>query len=131
MAVDEEAFGAVELTGNVRPLSSMGDRSATLDAMLDTYAGALKGTGARKVPNQTSANALLRCATIGSLMPLISAARIADVPVPQTEAIVNLVSSVLGADIGSAGRRLEAIGVEAHNIDDARRIMDAIARGNR
>lgn len=96
---------------------------------IDVYAGALKGEGRRPVPEPDEARALVRCATVGSLAPLVSAARICGVSVPATEAMVTLASAVLGADLDSAGRRLEAMGVTAAGIDDARRTLDAIAKG--
>jgi len=101
------------------------------ETWVTTYAGAARGEGSRPVPDETAASGILRCATIGSLAPLLSAARIADVEVPATEAMVTLASTVLGADIEPAGRRLDAIGVNAGNIDEARRILDSIAGASR
>ena len=66
-----------------------------------------------------------------SLVPLVSAAKLAGIAVPATEAMVTLAGAALGGDLASAGRRLDTIGVTAETIDDARRIMDAIAKGER
>ena len=67
---------------------------------------------------------LLRDAVIGSLVPLASAADVTNHDVPVTKSMITLASAVLDADIASAGRRLETIGISANDIDDARRIMD-------
>lgn len=96
------------------------------DEWLDIHAGAPKGDGSRPIPSHAEAESLLRDATIGSLVPLSSAAKVTGRAVPATEAMIMLASSVLGADIGSAGRRLDAIGIEAGGIDDIRRIMDGM-----
>ena len=58
-------------------------------------------------------------------------ARVAGVDVPTTEAMITLASTVLGADVEPAGRKLDAIGVNAGNLDEARRILDGIAGGQR
>jgi hypothetical protein len=58
---------------------------------------------------------------------LLSAARVADIEAPATEAMITLASTVLGADVEPAGRKLDAIGVNAGNLDEARRILDSIA----
>ena len=97
----------------------------------DRHAGALKGAGGRPVPDFSEAQKIVRCATIGSLVPLVSAARMAGVTVPATEAMVTLAGTVLGAEMSTAGRRLEAIGIDSDHIEDARRLLDAIATGAR
>jgi hypothetical protein len=96
-----------------------------------THAGMGRGEGSRPVPDETAASGIIRCATVGSLAPLLSAARIAGIDVPATESVITLASTVLGADIEPAGRRLDAIGVNAGNIDEARRILDSIAGASR
>jgi len=101
------------------------------DAWVRTHAGAVRGAGARPIPDKKAANILLRDGVIGSLVPLISAARLAGIDVPVTQSMVTLASSILGADVAAAGRRLETIGIEASDIDTARRVMDAIAAGTR
>lgn len=95
------------------------------------HAGAARGAGRRAVPTPKQAAAIVRCATIGSLAPLQSAARVAGIAVPATVAMIELASAVLGADIDSAGRKLESIGISSAEIDDARRILDDIAGGAR
>lgn len=101
------------------------------DQWIDTVAGAAKGEGSRPVPDKAQAEALLRDGVIGSLVPLLSAAKITATPAPMTQAMITLVSSVLGVDIAAAGRRLDTIGITADDIDSARRAMDNIAAGNR
>lgn len=101
------------------------------DAWLNIHAGAERGDGSRPVPDARAAADILRCATIGSLAPMVSAARAASIDTPATEAVITLVSTVLGADIGPAGRKLDAIGIDAGNLDDARRILDSIAGARR
>jgi hypothetical protein len=73
---------------------------------------------------------LLRDGVIGSLAPLISAADLAGVDVPMTRSMVTLASTVLGADVAAAGRRLETIGITANDLDDARKALDALAVGS-
>ena len=70
--------------------------------------GAASGAGSRPVPTQEHAIALVRCAVIGSLVPLISAADIAGVEVPTTRAMVATACAALGGDLMNAGRRLDA-----------------------
>lgn len=96
---------------------------------IDIHAGAASGDGSRPRPSHDHAKRILRDAAIGSLEPLASAGRAAGVPTPLTEAMIRLVSAALGADLAPAGRRLETIGVTTADVDDARRAMDAIARG--
>jgi hypothetical protein len=103
----------------------------SLDDWLDIHAGTTEPAKARPIPSAAQATALVRCATIGSLVPLASAARVAGVEAKTTEAMIALVSSLLGSDIAKAGRRLETIGVTADTIDDARQLSDAIASGAR
>ena len=91
---------------------------------IDQYAGTPKGDGSRPIPQPAEAASLLRDAVIGSLVPLASAAGVAGRDVPVTTSMITLASSVLGADIASAGRRLDTIGIGANDIDDARRIID-------
>ncbi len=91
------------------------------------HAGALKGEGRRPLVDNAQAKALLRDAVIGSLVPLVSAAELADVNVPVTRSMITLASAILGADVASAGRRLDTIGIREGDIDAARASMDAIA----
>ena len=99
-----------------------------VDAWLDIHAGTSKGDGSRPIPSRDEAITLLRDATIGSLVPLSSAAEVAGRAVPVTDAMITLASTILGADIASAGRKLERIGIGADDIDDVRRVMDDIAK---
>ena len=95
----------------------------------DLNAGAGSGDDARPVPDAETAANLVRCAVVGSLVPLVSAARVAGVDVPVTQAMISLSCAVLGGDLLSAGRRLENIGVSADNLEEARRQLEAIAAG--
>lgn len=100
------------------------------DDWIEHQAGTPKGDGSRPIPAPAEAGSLLRDAVIGSLVPLSSAAKITGRAVPVTEAMITTASSVLDADIGSAGRRLETIGIGANDIDDARRIIDHMIQAN-
>lgn len=101
-------------------------------AWLDTGAGAPAGEEARPAPDEALARRLVRCAVIGSLTPLLSAAAVAGTEVPATRAMAVLAQTALGGgDLAHAGRRLDTIGIAAADLDDARRAMDAIARGER
>ena len=102
-----------------------------VDAWLDLHAGAPAGDMARPVPAASDARNLIRCAVIGSLAPLLSAAVVAGVAAPVTRAISTLADAALGDGMAGAGRRLRTIGVDAADLHDARRAMDAIARGER
>lgn len=101
------------------------------DAWIATHAGTLRGQGSRTVPDAPAAKALLRDGVIGSLVPLCSAAELAGVSAPVTQAMITLASAVLGADVAAAGRRLETIGIAAGDIEAARLAMDKIATGAR
>ena len=101
------------------------------DTWIAMVAGAAKGDGGRPIPDQAAAKALLRDGVVGSLVPLLSAAKIAGVDVPVTQSMITLASTVLGADVAAAGRRLDTIGITENDIDSARRAMDAIATGTR
>jgi len=98
----------------------------TADDWIDRYAGAPKGHGSRPIPTAAEATSLLRDGTIGSLVPLASAARVAGQAVPVTDAMITLASSVLDADIASAGRKLETIGIGPGDVEDVRRSIDRL-----
>ena len=98
------------------------------DAWIETFAGAERGAGARPVPDADAARVLMRDGVIGSLAPLASAAERADVPVPQTRALMALVGGVLDADVAAAGRGLHTMGLTG-DTDDIRRVMDALIPG--
>lgn len=100
------------------------------DVWLTSHAGMLKGEAYRPIPDQTEARNLLRDGVIGSLVPLVSAAEIAGLPVPVTSSMITLAGGVLGADVAAAGRRLDTIGIRAQDIDKVRQAMDAIATGH-
>jgi hypothetical protein len=100
----------------------------SLDQWLDIHAGTTEAGKARPIPSAAQATAIVRCATIGSLVPLASAARVAGIEARATEAMVALVSALLGSGIANAGRRLETIGITTGNVDAARQMIDAIAR---
>ena len=93
------------------------------DAWLDMFAGAPSGAGARPVPDRAHATALIRCAVTGSLVPMTSAARIAQVATPATDGMIALASALLGADLATAGRTLGAVGIGG-DIDTARRALE-------
>jgi hypothetical protein len=101
------------------------------EAWIAQFAGAARGEGARPVPDRASARGILRDGVIGSLAPLASAAELAGVAVPQTQALMALVGAVLDADVAAAGRRLESVGISAPNADAARRVFDALTPGGR
>lgn len=103
----------------------------TVEEWVDAHGGALKGDGARPIPGPDEARQVVRCAVIGSLAPLASAARMCGVSVPTTDAMIVLASAILGGDVGSAGRHLQNVGVDVDDVDDARRVLDAIAKGVR
>lgn len=97
---------------------------------IDQYAGSEVGVGARPLPDEAQAQAMIRCAVIGSLVPLTSAARLAGVAVPATQAMIEIARASLGGDLLNAGRRLEAIGIAAGNLDEARKTLEARAKGD-
>lgn len=101
------------------------------DAWIASYAGAVRGEGARPVPDRDAARALLRDGVIGSLVPLVSAADLAGCAVPMTRAMITLTEGVLGADVAAAGRRLDTIGLTSANVDQARRAFDALGNGGK
>lgn len=98
---------------------------------IQVHAGSERGDSSRPVPDQAQSQTLLRDGVIGSLAPLLSAARLTGIDVPVTQSMVTLASSILGADVAAAGRRLDTIGIVESDIDSARRAMDNIAMGQR
>lgn len=98
---------------------------------IHVHAGDARGDARRPVPNRSDAQNLLRDGVIGSLVPLSSAASLAGVSLPVTQSMITLASTLLGADVAAAGRRLDTIGINDSDIDSARRAMDAIATGHR
>ncbi len=98
------------------------------ESWLTAHAGTPSGSGSRPVPDHAEALGLLRCAVAGSLLPLASAARIAALEAPVTQAMITLATTLAGGDL-AGGRRLEAMGVTASSLDETWRALDAIARG--
>jgi opine dehydrogenase len=96
-------------------------------AWLDRFAGKASGAGSRPVPTADATSAIVRDAVVGSLCPLVSAARMISAPTPVTDAMIGLASSVLGADLSTAGRTLGAMGVSAADADSARRQLMQMA----
>ncbi len=96
---------------------------------INAHCGTEMGSGSRPIPSAQDSLALLRDAVTGSLIPLQSAGRLAGVATPATDSLVTLAGALLGRDIAVAGRRLEAMGVTADDRDEARRIMESLARG--
>ncbi|NOE26444.1 hypothetical protein [Ruegeria sp. HKCCD6157] len=99
------------------------------DDWIATYAGAERGAGARPVPDRQAARQLMRDGVLGSLVPLVSAAKLAGLTAPLTESLICMTDRILGADVAASGRRLETIGISAGDVDQARRIFDTIATG--
>ena len=100
------------------------------DSWLDACAGEAAGDYSRPVPSSEEAGNLVRCAVVGSLLPLMSAARIAGVKTPVTRSVAALSEAAMGGGLAAAGRRLESLGMDDCDIDDARRAMDAISEGS-
>ena len=96
---------------------------------INAHCGTEMGSGSRPIPSAQDSLALLRDAVTGSLIPLQSAGRLTDVATPATDSLITLAGALLGRNIAVAGRRLEAMGVTADDRDEARRIMESLARG--
>ncbi len=73
---------------------------------------------------------MIRCAVIGSLAPLISAAAVAGVAVPHTRSLVTLASAALGSDLLTAGRKLETLGIDTDSLEAARRSLETRMQGD-
>ena len=98
------------------------------ETWLDIHAGSASGQGSRPVPDIDVSHAILRDAVIGSLVPLTSVARLAGVATPATDAMIALASSILKADLATAGRKLPAMGIDGTDIDSARRALEQAVR---
>ena len=96
---------------------------------ISTFVGAERGSGARPIPDQQTSRGMMRDGVLGSLVPLVSAGELAGIPSPLTNSLIAMSDRILGADVAAAGRRLEAIGVSAGDVDQARRIFDTIVTG--
>ena len=109
-----------------------GVRNLPADSIwINSFAGSEFGSGSRVVPSPSEAKAIVRCAVTGSLVPLQSAGCIAGVETPVTDSLITLASTALGRELATAGRRLEVMGIGATDKDEARRRMEAIAKGER
>lgn len=97
------------------------------ETWLDRFAGSASGAGSRPIPDASATDAIVRDAVVGSLCPLVSAARLAGVATPTTEAMIGLASSVLKADLSTAGRALGAMGLTATDTDASRRQLMQMA----
>ncbi len=96
------------------------------DEWLDRFAGTMTGTMVRPVPQSNQADDLIRCATMGSLVPLQSAAQLAGLPVPATSAMIELAHQSIGGDLLHAGRRLDNMGFVDTDLDSIRTQLDAM-----
>ena len=96
---------------------------------VNAHAGTPSGSGSRAVPDGVEALRMLRCAVVGSLVPLESSARIAGVETPVTRSMIGVAMTLAGGDLAGSGRRMESIGLAASSLDESRRALDAIARG--
>ncbi|MCY4207670.1 MAG: hypothetical protein OXD29_06925 [Roseovarius sp.] len=140
---ENKTFAALIGSGHRRIIETLAEERANVarafgvrdlpdaDKMIRIHAGALSGTGRREIPERESAMGMLRDGVVGSLAPLVSAAGLANVPVPLTRAMITLAGSVLGADVAAAGRKLSTVGIEAGDINGARAAIDDIATGAR
>jgi hypothetical protein len=102
-----------------------------IETWISDYTGAAKGEDTRPIPNHETARHMLRDGVIGSLVPLCSAAQLAGIAAPQTQAMISLTGAILDADVAASGRRLEMMGITADTLDEARRIFDALTPGGR
>lgn len=92
-------------------------------AWIQSVAGGDAPSDTRRVPGPAGAEAAVREGVLGSLVPLISAARLAGVPVPTTQSVVQTAAAALGADLASAGRTLEGIGFARAGTEAVRRAV--------
>ena len=110
---------AVATRWGVRNLPSTGE-------WLDQFAGTINGNTIRPVPDKIQADNMIRCATIGSLVPLQSAAQLAGIPVPATSAMIELAHQSIGGDLLHAGRRLDSMGFAYADLDNIRTQLDTM-----
>lgn len=106
------------------------DLPATQD-WIEEVAGGDAPVDTRPVPDLDSADAIIRRGTLGSLVPLASAGRLAGVPTPSTSALIQTVSALLDVDLASAGRTLEGIGFGGADPDAVRRAVGVGGGGGR
>ncbi len=100
-----------------------------LDEHLEIQAGRESGTGSRPVPGGPAADVLLRCAVVGSAIPLQSAASLAGLETPATAAVIDLAKAALGPEVGTVGRYLHSVGVTSGQMETARRALESTVRG--
>ena len=113
-----------------RVAASFGVRDLpTTEEWIDQVARSDVPADSRSVPARDEATAIVRQGVLGSLVPLASAARLAGVAVPATQSIIQVVATLLGADLASAGRRLENIGFADGEPDEIRRAV-GVNRGS-
>ncbi len=101
------------------------DPAATIAAVV----GDGSEEGGRTIPTAVEARSRLRCAVLGSLVPLASAAEPAGIDVPATRSMIDMAKAVLGGDLDSAGRRLDRIGIRADSMGTVRRTIDSLGIG--
>lgn len=113
-----------------RVASAFGVRAMPdIQTILDCVAGQPSGHGSRPVCSQVEAHKGLRDIAIGSLLPLISMADVAGISVQQTRGALATISTILGAEISSAGRSLSGLGISANDLDSTRRHLELAAKG--
>jgi len=101
----------------------------TANHWIDQVAAGDAPSDSRPVPEPNDALELVRQGVLGSLVPLSSAARLAGMDVPATNALVQLASTILDADLASVGRRLENIGFAQTDPDGVRRAVGVGGNG--
>ncbi|GIT49783.1 MAG: hypothetical protein Ct9H300mP14_17110 [Gammaproteobacteria bacterium] len=69
---------------------------------------------------------MIRCAAIGSLVPLQSGPQLAGIPVPATSAMIELAHQSIGGDLLHAGRRLDSMGFAYADLDNIRTQLDTM-----
>ena len=97
---------------------------------IEASAGTISGSGSRPVPTQPQAFSMLSSAVIGSLIPLQSAGLLSGVPTPVTDSVVTLAGTLLKRDFPTAGRRLENMGIDGNGLDEVRRQIESVMKGN-
>ena len=75
----------------------------TTEEWIDQVARSDVPAESRPVPERDEATALVRQGVLGSLTPLASAARLAGVPVPATQSIIQVVGDLAGSGPGVGG----------------------------
>ena len=101
-----------------------------LDDHLAKQAGQEAGDGSRPIPDGPAADVLLRCAVVGSAIPLLSAASLAGVETPATAASIDLAKAAFGTEVGTVGRYLHSVGIMSTNLETARRRLEITLRGS-